>query len=71
MQVADSLSWQLLDQRNIEGADLLHAIRLKQQPQQLTYWLANGRLATDQLEGFEVGNPRKAQYVCDQQLATP
>ncbi len=71
VQVADPLRWQLLDQRNIEGADLLHAIRLEQQPQQLAYRLADSRLAADQLERLEVGNPCKALHVCDQQLAAP
>ena len=46
-------------------------MRFKQQPQQLTYRLANGRLAANQLEGGKVGNPLKSLNVCDQQLAAP
>jgi len=71
VQVADPPSGQLLDRRDIEGADLLRAVRFKQQPQQLTYRLADGCLTADQLEGGKVGNPLKSLNVCDQQLAAP
>ena len=71
MQVADPLSGQLPDRRNIEGAGLIHAIGFEQQPQQLAHRLADGRLAADELEGFEVGNARKALHIGQQQLAAP
>ncbi len=71
VQVADPLKGQLLDQRNIEGTDLLRAVRFKQQPQQLTYRLADGRFTADKLEGGKVGNPLKSLNIGQQQLAAP
>ena len=71
MQIVDLPSGQLLDRRNIEGADLLRSVRFKQQPQQLAHRLADGRPAADKLEGGKVGNPLKSLNVCNQQLAAP
>ncbi|MNV43511.1 hypothetical protein D3C71_1352260 [compost metagenome] len=71
MQIADPLKGLFVDQRNIEGADLLRSVRFKQQPQQLAHRLADGRFAADQLERPEMGNPLKSLNVCDQLLAAP